>query len=144
MWEKLENSFSHEENVFVVSGGFFDFSAKSKLIDPEKARGLILQLKSCDYVRVGASRNAPLPPHFAAKFYSNEKAKIFEYISLASRPDGGVDSVKIKRDLLLMADAMFFDNPDLQEIEFPSELDIGPIEGYGFEVGENVSILKRR
>ena len=65
------------------------------------------ELKGSDYVRIGVSRNQPLPPHFALKFESDNSAFVVDYIAIANQPDGNVTKEKIKKDACLIADTVF-------------------------------------
>ena len=143
MWLKLEKSLTTEKNCFVITDGIYNPNASSKVISLEDARKFITKLKNLDYVRIGISKNYPLPPYFAIKCCSKTEVKIIEYITLTNQFDNIIDEKKIKKDLYLIADIAFFEKSDLKKILFPSKLNPEISDIYQINIDENISILSK-
>ncbi len=143
MWDKLETSLSTEENCFVVSGGVFNINAKSHKLSVREASEVVEKLKGSDYVRVGVSRNQPLPAHFSLVFESDSSATVVEYIAMANQSSGSVTKEKIKRDACLIADTVFYDCPNIKNIHFPIGLGSELIDIYEFQDKDEFTTIRK-
>jgi hypothetical protein len=143
IWDKLETSLATEENCFVIGNGAFQADAVSRKLSGTSAKEVVERLKKYDYVRVGVSRNQPLPAHFSVVFKSNNSATVVEYIAMASEPGGSVTKEKIKKDACLIADTVFYDSPNTQTIHIPIRLGSEIIDIYEFKDNNEVTTIRR-
>ncbi len=143
IWSKLEASLSVDENCFVVRNGVFHGNARSKTITENEANEIVKKLKSYDYVRIGVSRNQPLPAHFALMFESDTSAIVVDYIAIANQPDGSVTKEQIKKDACLIADTVFYDCPNIESIHFPIGLGTEIIDIYEFQDKNDHTVIRK-
>ena len=143
IWDKLETSLATEENCFIIGNGAFQFDAVSRKLSESSAREVVDRLKKSDYVRVGVSRNQPLPAHFSVMFKSDNSATVVEYIAMASEPGGSVSKEKIKKDACLIADTVFYDCPNTETIHIPIRLGSEIIDIYEFKVDNEITTIRK-
>lgn len=143
VWGKLEISLVVDENCFVVHKGLYNANAKSKKLSEKEANEIVEVLKGSDYVRVGVSRNQPLPAHFALKLESDNSAFLINYIAIANQPDGSVTKEKIKKDACLIADTVFYDCPNIESIHFPIGLGSEIIDIYEFQDKNDFTVIRK-
>jgi hypothetical protein len=143
LWDKLETSLSTEDNCFVVSGGVFNANAKSSKLSVRDANEVVTKLKGSDYVRVGVSRNQPLPAHFSLVLESDSSATVVDYIAMANQSGGSVTREKIKKDACLIADTVFYDCPDIKIIHFPIKLGSEVIDIYEFQDKNEHTVIRK-
>ena len=113
IWLKLASSLRHSKVFYNICNNRKNSRGVVEVLSQSKINEAIARLKKSDYVRLGSNRSDIEPVHFAMNFIKYDKANLTELINTNNL------SETISREISLMMQFTFYDNPNLRELYIP-------------------------